>query len=145
MEGINKGTYKGLGASDELVETLSTGSTILALTLEQQNKLLLWGGNAASARILLPQAQAGLNYKIYFTDDGVSSATKIVSSGGTDDIYYPHINKVQTTGQAVSLGTTLEGGSWVEMTGISSVRWVVAKHGPPSSVNDVNLGTTSTG
>ena len=142
---IDKGTYKGLGAVSELIETLSTGSTILALTLGQQNKLLLWGGNAGSARILLPQAQEGLRYKIYFTDDAVSSATKIVSTGGTDDIYYSHIDKVQTTGQAVSLGTTLEGGSWIEMIAISSVRWVAAKHGPPSSVDTVNLGTTSTG
>ena len=124
-EGIDKGTYKGLGAFDSAIETLSTASTVLTLTLDQQGKTLLWGGQAAASRIVLPQAQLGLVYTIVYTDDAFSSATMISCSGGTDDIYYSHVDQVQTTGQGVSYGSTLEGGQRVELTGISSVRWMV--------------------
>lgn len=140
---VDKATYKGLGAFVGGVETLSSASTIVTLTLDQQSQLLLWPGQAGASRILLPQAQIGLVYKVYFIDDAVSSATKLVSSGGSDDIYYAHIDRVQTTGQAVSLGSTLEGGGWIEVTAISDVRWAVTD-AKSSTVTGLNLGTTTT-
>ena len=137
-------TYKGLGAFIGGVETLSSASTIVTLTPDQQGKLLLWPGNAGSARILLPAPSAGMVFRILCVDDAVSSATKFVSSGGAVDIYYAHLDKVQTTGRAVSLGTTLEGGGWVEFTGLSGTRWAVTDWGPASSLANTALQTTST-
>jgi hypothetical protein len=138
----DKATYKGLGAFIGGVETLSSASTIVTLTLDQQSKLLLWPGNAGPSRILLPQAQIGLVYRVAIIDDAVSSATKFVSSGGSDDLYFSIETQIQTTGQAVAYGSTLEGGQVVTMEAISDNRWLVT--GTRTTVSDGGLGSTTT-
>src|SRR3990167_1073528 len=137
-----KATYMGLGALDSNVRFLSTASTVYTLADDDQAVWALWGGQSSAARIRLPAPLAGVSYNIFFTDDAVSSATKITCSGAYD-IYYSHIDRVQTTGKAVSLGSTLEGGAWIKLIAINEYRWAVVD-AKSSTVNGVNLQSTST-
>src|SRR3990167_10613004 len=80
-------SYRGLGVPSVPVEFLSTASTALTLTQDQQARLLIWGGQAAASRINLPAPEAGMTYEIFFNGQAVSSATKIIANAaGTYDM-----------------------------------------------------------
>jgi len=129
-----KATYKGLGSPVLDVEFLSTASTALTLTQEQQSKLLVWGGQSSAARIRLPAPEAGVEYFIFFNDAAVSSATKITSSGAYDIVCGG------TTAKAVVLASTAELGAGHHLVAINSYRWVLDRFGG-STLNSTN-GTT---
>ena len=129
-----KATYKGLGSPSLDVEFLSTASTALTLTQDQQSKLLVWGGQAAAARIRLPAPEAGMEYFILFNDAAVSSATKITSSGVYDIVCG------NTTAKVVILGSTAELGGGHHLVAINSYRWFADRFGN-STMNSTN-GTT---
>ena len=135
-------TFNILGFAEQDVELLSTASTALALSDDQQNKILVWGGQSSAARISLPTPELGMRYNVFFSDDAVSSATKFISSGDFD-IYYAHQDQVQTTAKAVAYGSTLEGGQFVEFVAISDFRWAVLR-ASRSSVSGAGIGTTTT-
>ena len=140
----NIATYKGQANLLSNVEFVSTASTVVTLTYEQQDKWLFIGGDgwSSAARVRLPAPEAGIMYRIFFSGDAVSSATKITCSGAYD-IYYAHVDRVETTGKAVSLGSTLEGGAYLQLLGMNAYRWAVVD-AKGSTVNGVNLQTTST-
>jgi len=122
-----KATYEGLGAGISMPEKLSTASTALTLTLAQQDKMLIWNGQAAPARITLPLAEAGLTYNIFFHADAVSSATLILADD-TDDFYIVD----GTTGRGVKCETTVEGGMGITLYAIDSNRWIPSRFGGSS-------------
>ena len=129
-----KATYKGLGQPGLDVEFLSTASTALTLTQDQQSKVLVWGGQSSAARIRLPAPEAGMEYFILFTDAAVSSATKITSSGAYDIVCG------NTTAKAVILGSTAELSAGHHLVAINSYRWFADRLGV-SSITSTN-GTT---
>ena len=134
-------TYNILGFADDRVEFLSTASTALTLSDDQQNKILVWGGQAAASRINLPAPEQGMRYSVFFSDDAVSSATKFASSGF--DIYYAHQDQVQSTAAAVAYGSTLEGGMFVEFIALNEFRWAVLR-ASRTTLSDGGMGTTTT-
>lgn len=129
-----KATFKGLGSPSLEVEFLSTASTALTLTQDQQSKFLVWNGQAAASRIRLPAPEAGMEYFIYFNDAAVSSATKITSSGVYDIVCG------NTTAKAVILASTAELSAGHHLIAINSYRWAALRIGA-STLNSTN-GTT---
>ena len=116
-------SYKGVGAPAQLVEALSVTSTLLTLTDDQQGKFLTWGGQSSASRIRLPAPEAGMVYTIAFNGPGVSTATKITSSGAYD------ILTANTTGKGVSNETTAERGQVIQLVAINDVRWLATRQG----------------
>ena len=127
-------TYRGIGAVGTLVETLSTASTALTLTDDQQGKLLLWPGHSSASRIRLPAPEAGMVYNFAFMGPAASTATKILSSGAYD------IYTTGTTGKGVSRASTVENGSVLTLVAISDTRWLALDAG----VSTVAVASTST-
>ena len=137
-------SYQGLGAPGLRVTNLSSASTALTLTDDQQSALLIWNSQSSASRISLPAPEIGMQYTIFMGGDAVSSATKFISNGaGTYDFYYASTAAVETTGVAVAFGSTAEGGLFVEFTAISDVRWAITKQ-PYSTVAGAALQSTST-
>jgi len=130
------GTFKGLGAANFGVEFLSTASTALALTYDQQGKLLIFNGQTSCSRILLPQPAAGVVFRIFFTGaGGVSSVHKICSTVGGSDILCG-----ATTKKAVGNETTAQTGVGIELIGINEYRYVASRFG--GSTLNINSTTT---
>lgn len=118
-----KATYQGLGEAGSLVEHLSTASTALTLTDDQQGKWLVWNGQAAASRIRLPAPEAGMVYRILLNGPAVSSATKILSSGVYD------IRTGNSTAKGVAAETTVENGQGFEFVALNDVRWHASRVG----------------
>ena len=117
-------SFMGLGARNREVELLSTASTALALTYEQQEKLLVWAGQAGAARLTLPQGEPGMAYNVFFTADAVSSATKILTPD-TSDFYVVD----GTTDRGIACASTVEGGLGISVYCINTNRWVADRFG----------------
>ena len=117
----NLATYKGLGSPVFDVEFLPTNSTRVTLTADQQSKLLISGGDARQIR--LPAPEVGMVYNVLFSSGGVSTATKITSSGAYD------ILTAGTTAKGVANATTVETGVWIQTVAINSFRWVASRLG----------------
>jgi len=128
----NLATYKGLGSPVFDVEFLGTGSTRITLTADQQSKLLISGGDARQIR--LPAPEVGMVYNVFFSSGGVSTATKITSSGAYD------ILTAGTTAKGVANESTAERGVWVQLVAINSFRWVASRLG--GSTLNINSTTT---
>jgi hypothetical protein len=118
-------TYKGLGAPVLAIENLSTASTRVTLTNDQQGKLLVSANFSSGAAIVLPQPETGMQYNIFFGSDATSAATRIVGNTGDSDIYSLTTAHVDSTDAAVAYGSTAEGAKWLQFTAISDVRWAV--------------------
>lgn len=130
----NKATYMGLGAPVADVEFLSTASTSVDLTVDQQNKLLVVDG-AAIRQINLPAPEAGMSYHFVFNSSGgaASTATKVLSSGYD-------ILVAGTTGKGVANETTAQGGAVFAVFAINSYRWIATR----GSASSLNVNSTST-
>ncbi len=105
-------------------EKLSTASTALQLTLDQQDKLLLWPGHSSASRLTLPNAEAGLTFNIFFQADAVSSATKILAKD-TDDFFIED----GSTDRGAGVGSTIEGGVGITVIAIDNHRWIADRFG----------------
>jgi hypothetical protein len=133
----------GLGGPQLQVENLTTGSTTLTLTDDQQGKLLVWNGQTSAARICLPQPETGMPYHIYFHSDAASSGTKIIATSvGAYDVYLID----GTTGEcfAPADGSTVEGGIGVSLFAITDTRWIVDKWGASTLGFAATHGSTTT-
>ena len=117
----NLATYKGLGSPVFDVEFLPTNSSRLTLTADQQSKLLISGGDARQIR--LPAPEVGMVYNVFFSSGGVSTATKITSSGAYD------ILCGGSTAKGVANASTVEMGVWIQLVAINSFRWVASRLG----------------
>ena len=117
----NLATYKGLGSPVFDVEFLATNSSRLTLTADQQSKLLISGGDARQIR--LPAPEVGMVYNVLFSSGGVSTATKITSSGAYD------ILCGASTAKGVANASTVEMGVWIQLVAINSFRWVASRLG----------------
>ena len=126
--------YKGLGGTVNRVEFISTASTLTTLSLDQQGAFLVWNGQTSAARIRLPRPEAGMVYNIYFNATGVSTATKIISSGDYD------IRTAASTAKAVAHETTAENGASIRLTAINGYRWVVDR----LNASTLNFNSTTT-
>ena len=137
------GSYRGLGAPQWQVENLSTASTALTLTDDQQGKLLIWNANAGAARINLPAPEAGMTFTIYFHEDAVSSGTKIIANNaGTFDFYL--IDGTTGVAFAPADASTIEGGIGVTVTALNGLQWIVDKWGASTRAFAVTNGSTTT-
>jgi len=136
----NAASYRGLGAAFAGAKFISTASTVVQLTVDDQAYLLLVGGDGwtSAARLLLPKPELGMHFKILFIGDAVSSATKICSTGADIDMYVAN----DTTCQAVALASTAEGGGGIEVFGINSQRYVAWDFAGTSAARA--LGSTTT-
>ena len=136
-------SYRGLGSPSVPVEFLSTASTALTLTQDQQARLLVWNGQSSAARINLPRPEAGMSYKIFFNALAVSSATKIISNAaGTYDMVLGGV-AAGSTAVAVAVGTTGELGKSLELVAINDTRWAVFQT-YATTVDTQNLESTTT-
>ncbi len=133
-------SYKGLGAAFAGVKYISTASTAVTLTVDDQAYLLLVGGDGwtSAARIALPKPEAGMQFTIFFVGDAVSSPTKITSTGDDIDIYVSD----DTTAQAVALASTAEGGGGIKIMGINDNRYVAWDFAGSSGNRALNSTTT---
>jgi len=95
-------SYKGLGAPLLDIEQLSSASSVVNLTVDQQGKLLWFDGGIG--RLNLPKPEAGMVYMIMNSTGGVSTVTKILSSGESD------ILTAATTAKGVGNASTVEAG-----------------------------------
>ena len=127
-------SYKGLGSGLLRAESIGAVSTLYTLTQDQQGVLLFVGETTAASRIRLPAPAAGMQYTIIFSSQGVSSATKITSSGVYD------ILTAATTANGVANETTAERGQIIQLTAINDFRWVAARLG----ASTLNINSTST-
>ena len=116
-------SYRGLGGVGPFVEFLSTASTALLLTDNQQGMLLVYNGQTSAARIRLPAPEAGKNFHIAFNSPGVSTATKVLSSGSYDIV----ING--TTAKGVAFASTVELGAYLDVYGINEYRYLAVSQG----------------
>ena len=116
-------SYKGLGAVGPAVEFLSTLSTVLTLTDNQQGLFLVYPGQSSAVRIRLPAPEAGKYFHLAFNGPAVSTATKITSSGVYDIV----ING--TTAKGVAFASTVELGAVLEVFGINEFRWLAVSQG----------------
>ena len=127
-------TYRGLGAPGLLIENVSLASTLVTLTLDQQGKVLVFDNTTAASRIRLPAPEAGIVYNVLFSTGGVSSRTKITSSGVYD------ILVAGTTGKGVANESTAEKGVIIQLVGLSEFRWAASRLG----ASTLNINSTST-
>lgn len=137
------GSYQGLGARRTEVENLSTASTRNTLTDSQQDRLLIAGGWSSGAAIVLPQPEAGMQYRIFFGIDATSAATRFVGNTAGSDVYFFSTAGAETTAAAVAFQSTQEGGAWIEFTGLSDVRWAVTGM-PGTTLAGLSLASTTT-
>jgi len=72
-------SYRGQGAPVLEIEELSTLSTAIDLTADQQGKLLIF--DSGVGRLRLPKPEAGMVFMIMNSSGGVSTVAKILSSG----------------------------------------------------------------
>ena len=128
--------YRGLAAIGPLTQNISTASTVVTLTDNDQGVLLIWGGQTSAARIRLPAPEAGKMFRIIFNGPGVSTATKICSSGNGEIL----ING--TTAKAVAFASTIELGAYLEVIGVNDFRYIANGHG--STVNGQTFQSTTT-
>ena len=127
-------SYKGLGSGLLRAESIGAVSTLYTLTQDQQGVLLFVGETTAASRIRLPAPAAGMQYTIIFSSQGVSSATKITSSGVYD------ILTAATTAKGVANETTAERGQIIQLTALNEFRWLAARLG----ASTLNINSTST-
>ena len=127
-------TYQGLGGSLLRAESIGSVSTLYTLTQDQQGVLLVVGETTAASRIRLPAPSAGMQYTIVFSSQGVSSATKITSSGVYD------ILTAATTAKGVANETTVERGQIIQLTAFNEFRWFAARLG----ASTLNINSTTT-
>ena len=114
-------SYKGLGAPLLDVEQLSSASTAINLTPDQQGKLLWFDGGIR--QLNLPKPEAGMQFMIMNTTGGVSTVTKILSSGESD------IQTFETTAKGVANATTVEAGVIAHLIAINDYRWIASRMG----------------
>ena len=135
-------SYNGLGGNFLGVKFLSTVSTAVALTVDDQAYLLLAGGSGEMAggghRIALPKPEAGMRFDIFFTADTDTTAIKITSTGDDQDIYVAD----DTTCQAVALASTASGGGGITVFGISDRRYVAWDFAGSSGTRSITNTTT---
>lgn len=131
MSGL--GTYMGLGAPQYGVEQLTTASTTIDITNDQQGKLLIFDGGIR--QINLPTPEAGKVFRLMNSTGGVSTVTKILSTGASIDIQCD-----ATTAQGVGCESTVEGGIIIELIGISDYRYIASRAG--GSTLNINSTTT---
>ena len=127
-------SYQGLGGPLLRAESIGAVSTLYTLTQDQQGVLLFVGETTGASRIRLPAPTAGMQYTVIFSSQGVSSATKITSSGVYD------ILTAATTAKGVANETTAERGQIIQLTAINDFRWVAARLG----ASTLNINSTST-
>ena len=127
-------SYKGLGSALLGAESIGAVSTLYTLTQDQQGRLLVVGETTAASRIRLPAPAAGMQYTIVFSSQGVSSATKVTSSGVYD------IQTAATTAKGVANETTAERGQIIQLTALNDFRWLAARLG----ASTLNINSTST-
>jgi len=136
-------SYQGLGAPSQRVVFLSTASTVVTLSQDDQGALLVWNGQAGASRFNLPAPSAGMSYEFFFNDLAVSSATKIISNAlGTYDIVIKGV-AAGTTAVAVAIGTTGELGASFKLVAINDTRWA-AFQTYATTVDTQNLESTTT-
>ena len=128
----NLASYKGLGAPNAAVEFLSTASTAVNLTVDQQGKLLIF--DAGIRQLNLPAPEAGMKFSIMNSTGGVSTVTKILSSGAYD------ILCAATTAKGVACESTVETGIIIDLVAINDYRWVASRRG--GSTLNINSTTT---
>lgn len=123
----------GFRKQNMLLVNLSTISTALSLSIDEQDSYLNWGGQSSAARITLPQPEEGLFYQIYLTGPAVSTATKFLSSANTPDGRSVDIVTGGTSAKGVAFATTVENGASIQFLGLNDRRWM-ALRGPGSTV-----------
>jgi hypothetical protein len=132
-------SFRGAGEAFLRLERLSTATTVSTVSYAQAGALLLYNGQAAAARIMLPRAEDGLIYRIALDGNSATSAILIgATSGqaGAQDIRYRG-----TTGGYVQAASTVDGGTILTFVGVSDGRYQVhIERG-----TTVTWNTTSTG
>ena len=116
-------SFRGAGEAFLRVENLSTATTLTTVSYDQAGALLLYNGQAGPARIMLPQAERGLIFRIALADQSVSSAILVGATSGTagaQDIRYKN-----TTGGYVQCGSTADSGSLLTFVGVNDSRYDV--------------------
>ena len=131
-------SYSGLGAAVLGAEELSTLSTAINLTPDQQGKLLWF--DSGIRQINLPKPEAGMRFLIMNTSGGESSVTKILSSGESDILVGSVTASVATTAKGVGCESTVEHGIIIELIGINDYRWVASRLGG-STLNIIDVTT----
>ena len=112
-------SYRGQGAPVLEIEELSTLSTAIDLTADQQGKLLIF--DSGVGRLRLPKPEAGMVFMIMNSSGGVSTVTKILSSGECD------ILTGATTAKGVGHESTVEQGLITVLYAINDYRWVASR------------------
>lgn len=139
-----RASYMGLGTPQLQIEYLSTASTVVTLTDDQQSKLLIWNGHDTSAvRINMPAPETGMQYSVYFQGDAISSGTKFIASSIAEYDFYL-VDGTTAEVFAAADGSTVEGGVGVTMIAITDYRWIVDKWGCSTYAFAVTNGSTST-
>lgn len=139
IPGSRKAGFRGLGKLNQELVNLSTGSTVLSLTLDQQDAYCIWGGQSSAARIRLPAPEEGMFYQIFMNGPGVSTATKFLSSALTFDGRRPDFVVGGTTAAGVAFASTAENGASIEFVGLSNYRWLALR----GSGTTVGIGTAT--
>ena len=134
-----KAALGGVGKMNVELRNLSTVSTALTLSLDDQDAYLVWGGQSSASRITLPYPEAGLFYQIFLNGPGVSTATKFLSTANNLDGLSVDIITGGSTAKGAALASTVEAGASVQFLGLDSRRWL-ALRGPGSTVA---LGTAT--
>ncbi len=114
-------SYKGMGAPLLQVEQLSSASTAVNLTPDQQGKFLWFDGGIR--QINLPAPEAGMTFMIMNSTGGHTTVTKILSSGESD------ILTAASTAKGVGNFSTVEAGVIIKVTAINDYRWVASRMG----------------
>ena len=115
-------TYMGLGAPQQRVVLLSSGSTLLSLDQDNVGAWNVWQGRGDASRIFLPQPVQGMALWIAFADDGASSGTKVGPSTVPDG--FDVVTTGGTTG-AYGRFTTEEGGHVIYCVAVTDNRWAL--------------------
>jgi hypothetical protein len=132
-------SFRGAGEAFFRTELLSTATTVSTVSYDQAGALLLYNGQAGPARIMLPQAEAGLIFRIALDGNSATSAILIGATSGTAGAQDVRLRG--TTGGYVQAASTVDGGTILTFVGINDSRYQVhIERG-----TTVTWNTTSTG
>jgi|SRR3990167_1077278 len=116
-------SFRGAGESFLRLENISTATTVSTLSYDQAGALLMYNGQAAASRIMLPRAERGLIYRIVL--DGNSATSAILVGATSGQAGAQDIRLRGTTGAYVQAASTVDGGTILTFIGVSDGRYQV--------------------
>jgi len=118
----------GVFVSANLVENASSASSVVTLTTEQNNEIIVVPGFSSGMSVQLPAPTAGLKFTIVQSTGHTSTPMQVLASSDVDMLFAGGGKSSMATTAIGAVAQTTAQGASADFIGLSAVRWLIIPH-----------------